>query len=154
MLQTFLFFKREPYLFSTSFKTAKRIHHRGDKQMAQFYISERRLFGVIISKERAVLAPVLGCVPLGLWNEMNRLHTSSLTTDWHFSMPKLRHAASFHSDPTQNQRWRFDGWVSQERKQSVTSQFWLYPHPKSQSCLSALKRKKKILCLITMPTEE
>lgn len=141
MLQK-LFFKEKTYLFTTSFKTLKRINHRGDKQMAQFYISQGRLFLVIISKERAVLVPVLGRVPLGLWNEMNRLHTSSPTTDSHFSMPKLRHAASFYSDPTQNQRWRFDGWVSQETKQSVTSQFWLYPHPRPQSCLFFLKRKK------------
>lgn len=60
------FFKERTYLFTTSFKSLKRINHRGDRQMAHFYISQRRLFGVIISKERAVLVPVLGSMPLGL----------------------------------------------------------------------------------------
>lgn len=119
----FFFFKERTYLFTTWFKSPERINHRRDRQMAYFYISQRRLFGVIMSKERAVLVPLLGSMPLGLWNEMNRLHTSRPTTDWHFSMPKLRHAASFYSDPPQKPRWRFDGWVSQETKQSVTSQF-------------------------------
>jgi hypothetical protein len=104
-----------------SFKTPKGINHRGDKQMAQFYSSQWRLFALasLFLRSHTALVPLVGSMPLGLWKQMNRLRPTSPSTHQHFRTPKLGHAASLRSDP---HRIRGDGLMNEFPKRQ--SNLW------------------------------